>query len=41
MAGYTETGGAFNNPLSSLRSLGIVDYTDGRKVIAKDLMFID
>ena len=39
-SGYTEGGGAFNNPRGRLRSLGLIDYAKGRSR-ARPLLFLE
>jgi hypothetical protein len=39
-AGYA-LGGAFNNPLGRLRSLGLVDYPERGTARARDLLFLE
>jgi len=39
LAGYA-TGGAFNNPLGRLRSMGLVDYPQPGYVVAESLLFL-
>jgi hypothetical protein len=39
-AGYAHGGGAYNNPRGRLRSLGLIDYQNG-KVVAKPLLFLE
>lgn len=40
-SGYEKGGGAFNNTKSSLRSLGIIDYPETGKVVAREVLFLD
>lgn len=40
LAGYA-TGGAFNNPLGRLRSMGLVDYPQPGYVVAESLLFLE
>lgn len=40
-AGYSPGGGAYNNPRGRLRSLGLIEYTPGGCVKAKDLLFLE
>jgi len=40
-AGYTEKGGAFQNPLGALRTAGFVDYPRPGYVRAADWLFLD
>ena len=37
-SGYSNGGGAYNNPRGRLRTLGLVEYRDGR-VAARDILF--
>lgn len=39
-AGYSPDGGAFNNPLGSLRSLGFIDYPSRGQVVALPILFV-
>jgi hypothetical protein len=39
-AGYTAGAGAFNNPRGRLRSLGLVDYPQPGRVVARDVLFL-
>lgn len=39
-AGYSPDGGAFNNPLGSLRSLGFIDYPQRGHVVAQPILFV-
>lgn len=39
-AGYSPDGGAFNNPLGSLRSLGFIDYPERGQVVALPILFV-
>ncbi len=39
-AGYTAGAGAFNNPLGSLRSLGLIDYPRSGQVAARPVLFL-
>ena len=39
-SGYAVSGGAFNNPRGRLRSLGLIDYRDG-KVVPAPLLFLE
>lgn len=39
-AGYSPDGGAFNNPLGSLRSLGFIDYPARGQVVAQPILFV-
>lgn len=39
-AGYSPDGGAFNNPLGSLRSLGFIDYPARGQVVAQSILFV-
>lgn len=39
-AGYA-IGGAFNNPKGRLRSLGLIDYPERNRVIAKSILFLE
>lgn len=39
-AGYSPDGGAFNNPLGSLRSLGFIDYPSRGHVVAQPILFV-
>jgi len=39
--GYERNGGAFNNPRSRLRSLGLADYPEPGRVKASDNLFLD
>lgn len=38
-AGYSQGGGAFNNPRSRLRTLGLIDYPSQGRVVALDVLF--
>jgi len=40
-AGYSPDGGAFNNPLGSLRSLGFIDYPSRGNVAALPILFVE
>ena len=40
-AGYTPAAGAFNNPLGRLRSLGLIDYPQPGRAVAKGLLFLE
>jgi hypothetical protein len=40
-AGYEPGGGAFNNPRGRLRSLGLVEYPERGKVVARPLLFLE
>ncbi len=40
LAGYSEGGGAYNNPRGRLRSLGLIDY-EGGKVKARPILFLE
>lgn len=40
-AGYTPGAGAFNNPKSRLRSLGLIDYPSPRHAVALPLLFLE
>lgn len=40
-AGYSPDGGAFNNPLGSLRSLGFIDYPERGQVVARPILFVE
>ena len=40
-AGYSPDGGAFNNPLGSLRSLGFIDYPARGQVVALPILFVE
>ena len=40
-AGYSPDGGAFNNPLGSLRSLGFIDYPSRGNVVALPILFVE
>lgn len=39
-AGYA-VGGAFNNPRGRLRTLGLIDYPERGRVVARDLLFLE
>lgn len=39
-ADYSPDGGAFNNPLGSLRSLGFIDYPARGQVVARSILFV-
>lgn len=39
-AEYSPDGGAFNNPLGSLRSLGLIDYPQRGVVVAQPILFV-
>lgn len=39
-AGYEASGGAFQNPLGSLRSLGLIDYPGPGRVVALPILFV-
>lgn len=41
LAGYTTGGGAFNNPLGRLRSMGLVEYPQPGWVKASSLLFLE
>lgn len=41
LAGYSDGGGAFNNPKGRLRSLGLIDYPDRGRVVALPLLFLE
>lgn len=41
MAGYSGVCGAFNNPRSRLRSLGLIDYPSPGMLRARDVLFPD
>lgn len=40
-AGYSDGGGAFNNPRGRLRSLGLIDYPAKGMAIARSLLFFE
>lgn len=40
-AGYSPDGGAFNNPLGSLRTLGFIDYPSPGQVVALPILFVE
>jgi hypothetical protein len=40
-AGYEPGGGAFNNPRGRLRSLGLVEYPERGKVVARPILFLE
>jgi len=40
-AGYSDGGGAFNNPRGRLRSLGLIDYPSRGMAVAKPLLFLE
>ena len=40
-SGYESGGGAFNNIRGSLRTLGIVDYPEAGRVVAKEVLFLN
>lgn len=40
-AGYEPRGGAFQNPLGALRSLGLIDYPAAGQVVALPILFIE
>lgn len=40
-AGYTAGAGGYNNPRGRLRTLGLIDYPEGGKVRARDILFIE
>lgn len=40
-SGYTEGGGAFNNPKGRLRTLGLIDYPSDGMVVAKSVLFLE
>jgi hypothetical protein len=40
-ANYEPNGGAFNNPLGALRSLGLIDYPQRGRVVALPILFIE
>lgn len=40
-AGYEANGGAFQNPLGSLRSLGLIDYPAPGQVAALPVLFLE
>lgn len=40
-SGYTVGAGGYNNPRGRLRTLGLIDYPEGGKVRARDILFID
>lgn len=39
-AGYTDGGGAFNNPRGRLRSLGLIDYPSKGMAVARSILFL-
>jgi uncharacterized protein len=39
-ANYEPVGGAFTNPLGSLRTLGLIDYPQPGRVVARPILFI-
>lgn len=39
LAGYGAGGGAFNNPKSRLRTLGLIDYPEQGMAVARDILF--
>jgi hypothetical protein len=39
-AGYEPNGGAFNNPRSRLRSMGLIEYLPDRTLKAKSILFL-
>ena len=41
VSGYESGGGAFNNIRGSLRTLGIVEYPEAGRVVAKGVLFLD
>lgn len=40
-AGYEPSGGAFQNPLGALRSLGLVEYPSCGQVVAQPVLFVE
>lgn len=38
-AGYSQGGGAFNNPKGRLRTLGLIDYPRAKRAVAADILF--
>jgi hypothetical protein len=40
-SGYTDGGGAFNNPRGRLRSLGLIDYPSKGMVVARPILFLE
>jgi uncharacterized protein len=40
-SGYTNGGGAFNNPRGRLRTLGLIEYPGGGMVRARDILFLE
>lgn len=40
-AGYAPDGGAFQNPLGSLRTLGLIDYPSPGQVVALPVLFVE
>lgn len=40
-SGYEPGGGAFNNPKGRLRSLGLADYPERGKVVARSVLFME
>jgi len=41
LAGYSDGGGAYNNPRGRLRSMGLIEYRAGGKVFARDILFLE
>lgn len=39
-SGYTQGGGAFNNPRGRLRTLGLIDYPSPGQVVAREILFL-
>ncbi|HXG59180.1 MAG TPA: DUF87 domain-containing protein [Thermoanaerobaculia bacterium] len=40
-AGYEPGGGAFNNPRGRLRSLGLIEYPERGRVVARSILFLE
>ena len=40
-AGYEPNGGAFNNPRGRLRTLGLIDYPERGRVVAREVLFLE
>jgi hypothetical protein len=40
-SGYSQGGGAFNNPLGRLRTLGLIDYPRQGRIVALSVLFLE
>jgi hypothetical protein len=40
-AGYKPGGGAYNNPLGRLHSLGLIEYTERAQVVGSAVLFLE